>query len=66
MDIALLISVTLMFTITAAKVIGGILPIAAKKLKMDPAIMAGPLITTVVDTLSLIIYFELASHFIRI
>ena len=40
-----------------AKIIGGIIPLGARKLKLDPAIMAGPLITTVVDTASLILYF---------
>ncbi len=64
MEVGILVSCTLMFTITTAKIIGGILPILAKKLKMDPAIMAGPLITTVVDTLSLIIYFEMATIFL--
>ena len=51
---------TLIFTIVTAKLIGGMLPIIAKKLKLDPAIMAGPLITTIVDALSLLIYFEMA------
>lgn len=64
-DIAFLISVTLIFTISTAKIIGGILPLAAKKLRLDPAIMAGPLITTVVDTISLVIYFEMASFIIK-
>lgn len=63
-QVGIIISLTLMFTITSAKIIGGTLPIIAKKLKMDPAIMAGPLITTIVDTFSLIIYFELATAFL--
>ena len=58
--IGLVVSLTLIFTIVTAKLIGGMLPIIAKKLKLDPAIMAGPLITTVVDALSLLIYFEMA------
>ena len=58
--IALTVSVTLISTVIMAKVIGGLLPIAAKKMKLDPAIMAGPLITTIVDALSLIIYFNIA------
>ena len=53
---ALTISLTLLCTIILAKSVGGILPIIAEKFKMDPAIMAAPLITTIVDTLSLIIY----------
>lgn len=59
-NIALTVSITLMATIIMAKVIGGLLPIAAKKLKLDPAIMAGPLITTIVDALALIVYFNIA------
>lgn len=60
------VSVTLLFTVIIAKVTGGILPILAKKLKLDPAIMASPLITTIVDTLALIIYFYCANWFIGI
>lgn len=58
--IGLLVSFTLMCTIMMSKLIGGTLPILAKKLNLDPAIMAGPLITTIVDALSLMIYFEVA------
>lgn len=64
--IALTVSVTLITTVMMAKVIGGLLPIAAKKLKLDPAIMAGPLITTIVDALSLIIYFNIAQAILNI
>lgn len=55
-EIALTVSLTLVFTILIAKSVGGLLPIIAQKLNMDPAVMAAPLITTIVDTLSLIIY----------
>lgn len=58
--VCILVSITLGVTIVIAKLVGGILPIGAKKLKLDPAIMAGPLVTTVVDTLALLIYFYLA------
>jgi magnesium transporter len=54
------VSFTLLFTVVVANVIGGVLPIVAKKLKIDPAVMAGPLITSIVDALSLIVYFSLA------
>lgn len=64
--IALTVSVTLFFTVVISKVIGGILPIIAKKLKIDPAIMAGPLITTIVDALSLLVYFYIASSLLSI
>lgn len=64
--IAVTISVTLLFTVILAKVVGGILPIIAKKLKLDPAIMAGPLITTIVDAVVLIIYFATATWLLGI
>lgn len=66
LEIALTVSITLMLTVIVAKLIGGILPIIATKLKLDPAIMASPLITTIVDTFSLIIYFYLATIIINI
>lgn len=55
------VSVTLFVTVIIAKVVGGVLPLIAKRLKLDPAIMAGPLITTIVDSLALIVYFSIAS-----
>ena len=58
--ISFLVSFTLGITIVIAKIVGGLLPIGAKKLKLDPAIMAGPLVTTIVDALALVIYFYLA------
>lgn len=51
---------SLFCTVIIAKVVGSILPIIAKKLKFDPAIMASPLITTIVDAFALVIYFMLA------
>lgn len=51
---------SLFFTVIVAKVVGGVLPIIAKKFKMDPAIMASPLITTIVDAMALTIYFTMA------
>ncbi len=60
---ALVVSVALFFSIMLAKLVGGVLPLAAKKLKMDPAIMASPLITTIVDAASLMIYFHVAQIF---
>ncbi|MGL5776900.1 magnesium transporter, partial [Cetobacterium sp.] len=57
---SMLVSVTLGITVVIAKLVGGLLPIGAKKLKLDPAIMAGPLVTTIVDALALVIYFYLA------
>ena len=64
--LGIVVSVTLMFTVVIAKLIGGMLPIAAVKLKIDPAIMAGPLITTIADALSLVVYFSIASFLLGI
>lgn len=61
LNISIAVSLTLAITVVASKVVGGTLPLLAKKLKLDPAIMAGPLITTIVDGLSLIVYFSIAS-----
>lgn len=52
------VSATLFFTVFIAKIIGAILPMLAKKLKLDPAVMASPFITTIVDAIALIIYFN--------
>ncbi len=59
--IAITVSISIIFTVVLAKVVGGALPIMAKKLKMDPAIMAGPLITTIVDAMALMAYFGVAN-----
>lgn len=64
--VALTVSTTLYLTVIISKVVGSLLPIAAKRLDIDPAIMAGPLITTVVDALSLILYFKIASWILGI
>lgn len=64
--VALTVVLALFATVFVAKVIGGILPILAKKLKLDPAIMAAPLITTIVDAVSLIIYFQIAVELLHI
>ena len=58
--LALVIGITLVLTVLISKSLGCILPLAAKKLKLDPAIMASPLITTIVDTCSILIYFNVA------
>lgn len=64
--VALTVVLALFATIFVAKVIGGILPILAKRLKLDPAIMAAPLITTIVDAVSLVIYFQIAVELLHI
>ncbi|HID0780113.1 TPA: magnesium transporter [Clostridium botulinum] len=58
--VSMTVCISLFFTVVLAKVVGGILPIVAKKLKLDPAIIASPLITTIVDAVALLIYFGIA------
>jgi magnesium transporter len=60
--VGLVVSLTLFLVIVMAKVLGGILPVVAKLVGVDPAVMASPLITTIVDTLALIAYFQIATH----
>lgn len=64
--ISFVVCISLFATIIMAKVIGGVLPLIAKSLKIDPAIMASPLITTIVDTAALMVYFKLAVIFLNI
>lgn len=61
LPMAVVVAASLVVTIVIAKLVGCILPILAKRLRMDPAIMASPLITTIVDTCSIIIYFQIAT-----
>lgn len=65
-SLAVTVGVTLMATVILSKTLGCILPILAKKLKLDPAIMAAPLITTVVDTCSVLIFFNVAVMIMQI
>ena len=64
--IALTVSVTLIFTVIVSKIVGALLPLGAKLLKTDPAVMATPLITTISDAVTLIIYFKFATMFLKI
>ena len=57
---------TLAATVICAKVVGCMLPLVANKLGLDPAVMASPLLTTVVDAISLLIYFQVATAFLGI
>lgn len=61
LKISITVCVSLFFTVVLAKIVGGVLPIIAKRLKLDPAIMASPLITTIVDAVALFTYFTMAS-----
>mgnify|MGYP002602305844 FL=1 len=60
-SVSLTVCLTLIVTVFVAKVVGAVLPIVAKKLGFDPTVMASPLITTVVDVLSLMIFFNIAN-----
>ncbi|WP_407647692.1 magnesium transporter [Clostridium brassicae] len=64
--ISVTVCITLLFTVVLAKIVGAVLPIIAKKLKLDPAIMASPLITTIVDAASLMVYFSIARAILHI
>ena len=64
LNVALTVSITLIFVVMISKIIGAFLPVVAKTFKMDPAIMAGPLITTILDALTLSIYFKFATIFL--
>jgi len=55
------VSIAMLFTVVVAKIVGCSLPIIARRIKLDPAIMAAPIITTIVDALSLVVYFRLAT-----
>ena len=59
--VALVVCLTLVFTVFVAKVVGCILPIGAKRIGLDPAVMASPIITTIVDAFSLLIYMNIAT-----
>ena len=58
--VALVVSLTLIVTVVSSKLLGCLLPIAASRLGMDPAVMASPLITTIADAVSLLVYFRIA------
>ena len=56
-----MVSITLVVTVFLAKIVGCTLPMVAKKAGFDPAVMANPFITTIIDALSLVIYFRIAN-----
>lgn len=65
-SIAFVVSVTLFVIVMVSQMLGCCLPMLARRLKMDPAIMAAPLITTVVDTCSVLVYFSIAVRVLNI
>ena len=62
LNIAFVIALSLIVTVILSKLIGCILPLVANQIGLDPAIMASPLITTIVDTCSILVYFNIAVH----
>ena len=64
--VCLVVCLTILFVVVFAKFVGCSLPLRAEKIGLDPAVMASPFITTIVDATSLLIYFTLASAFLRI
>ncbi len=64
--VSVVVALTLCVTVIVAKIIGCVLPIIAKKLGFDPAVMASPFITTLVDAISLLVYFGIAKAFLPI
>ena len=64
LTVPLVVCLAMAVTVVCAKLIGCILPILAKKIGFDPAVMAAPFITTIVDALSLIVYFAIATAII--
>ena len=64
--VAITVCLSLFCIVTLAKVIGGMLPILAQKIHLDPVIMASPIITTILDAVSLIVYFRFAMMFLGI
>lgn len=64
--VALVVCFTLIAAIMIAKAVGCMLPMLAKKIGFDPAVMASPFITTIVDVLSLLVYFQIATHLLHI
>ena len=65
-QVAAVICLTLMVTVLAADFVGCTLPILATKAGLDPTVMAAPIMTTIIDALSLLIYFQIATHLLHI
>lgn len=66
LTVSAVVCLTLVVSVFLAKIVGSMLPIAAKKIGFDPAVMASPFITTIVDALSLLIYFQIATMLLGI
>ena len=64
--VMLTVCITMVVTVLCAKLVGGTLPIVAEKLGFDPAVMASPFITTIVDALALLVYFQVATALLHL
>ena len=64
--VAAVVCLTLICTVLLSQIIGGFLPVVAEKFHLDPAVMASPLITTIVDTTTLLVYFNIARTLLKI
>jgi len=64
--VSAVVSITLVVTVIFAKLVGSFLPICAKKIGFDPAVMASPFITTIVDALALLVYFNIAQSILAL
>ena len=66
MTVALIVCITLVVVVLVAKIIGCVLPLTAEHIGFDPAVMASPFITTIVDAISLTVYFTIAKTVLHI
>ena len=64
--VAIVVAITVLLTIVTAKIIGSMLPLLAKRVGLDPAVMASPFITTLVDAVSLLLYFFISIRILPI
>lgn len=64
--VAFVICLTMVFTVLCAKTVGSLLPLLAERIHLDPAVMASPFISTVVDVVTLIIYLQVARAILHI
>ena len=64
--VALTVSASMCLVVMVAKMVGSMLPIIAKKIGIDPALMAGPLVSSLTDMISLAIYFQMATMILNL
>jgi magnesium transporter len=65
-QVSAIVCITLVFDVLAAKIVGALLPLASEKIGLDPAVLASPVLTTIVDALALLIYFATATRILGI